>query len=211
MGSFSPDTFTITGSGFTPNSSVTIYILDSYGNYGTTTTTTADSNGDINVSISTFDIGNMCNQSYTTSTSDGYINYLYAGIVKATDNSINISSNTVNITLTATVPAPSSVGTTLSVSPPIIGYDYTGMIKFTGSGFAPNSTIHFTVSYGGQQQTLPATATTDSNGNFSKGFGYPGAGLIDSIMASYTGTMTMTATDSSGNSASASWLNYGYA
>jgi len=195
MGSFNPSSFTVKGSGFTPNGGVDIDTLNSSGKLIGTTYTQADSNGNIYAVVNT-DLFTYAIQS-TTGT--------YYGGVQTVDETTNNKSNVVNVTITVTAP---TISASLSVSPSTTYYSSGGTVTFTGSGFAPNSTIYFTVNFPGGSDSLPATATTDSNGNFSKGFGYPGGGSLDYDMSGYTGTFTMTATDSSNNSASASWYNY---
>jgi len=103
-------------------------------------------------------------------------------------------------------PSP-SYSPSLSISPSETSYLTDGTITATGTGFAPNSTIYFTVSFG-ILGTYPikVTAMTNGNGNFTEQFEYSGFGLI---IDTYTGYITMTATDSLGDSASASWYNIG--
>jgi len=195
MTGYNPSSFTITGSGFTPNGGIGLNISNGITSFTAVSNTTADSNGNINITVpsSILNIG--------SNTPTG----AYNGSIEAIDSTTGIKSNTINITITVTLPPTSA---SLSVSPSTTYYSSGGTVTFTGSGFAPNSEIAFTAYYGNSAQILPATATTDSNGNFSEGFNYPGGGVLDGIMASYTGTITMYATDDKGTSASASWYNY---
>jgi len=196
MSNYNPDTFTVTGSGFTPGGSVLIKMLYSNGIGFDGAYTTADGSGNINTNI-TSDYLTGVNYSGLISGGAG----TYYGGIEALDLSTNKISNTVDITVTVVTSAR------LSVSPSTTNYNRGGTVTFTGTGFAPNSTINFAVNYTAGYNVLPATTTTDSNGNFSIGFGYPGGGVLDGYMSENTGTFTMIAVDSAGNIASASWYN----
>jgi hypothetical protein len=110
----SPSTFTVTGSGFTPNGSVTINILNSSGSVISYYTATADSNGALNGSTGV---------SLPSSLIDGIgsaSNGTYNGSVQAVDVSTSVDSNKVSITLTVQIIAPS-----IAVTPTAFTYTET--------------------------------------------------------------------------------------
>ena len=98
MTSLSPSSFTVTGSNFTANGSVSIEVLNSSGSVVATSSTTADSSGNISVSVPSSQVLSIGN-SNTAGT--------YSGSVVAVDSFTGVSSNAVNITLSVTIPTPS--------------------------------------------------------------------------------------------------------
>ncbi|MGD0396486.1 MAG: IPT/TIG domain-containing protein, partial [Nitrososphaerales archaeon] len=106
--------------------------------------------------------------------------------VTATD----ASANTATATFTVTTAMPTS-SIALSPMQGAVGATVTA----TGAGFAPFSAI--TIKFNGATQTtIPATVTTDASGAFTATFNVP---------SSPTGPQTVTATDASGNIATAAF------
>jgi len=182
---YSPPSFIVYGSGFIPNG--TVIVSDNYS--GTLYTTTADSSGKFSGTIQLSNFNPQPGSSTIT------------GI----DLTTGLNSSPITLTFTLSGSPSPQTSASLSVSPSTTNYSSGGTLTFTGSGFAHNSTVTFSVNY---LTPLPATTTTDSNGNFSIKFNYPGGGVLDSIMSQITGNITMTAVDNSNNSASATWYNY---
>lgn len=98
----SPANFTITGTGFFPSGSVTIEVMNSAGAVVASSSTTADTNGAINVSVPSSQVLSIGQN----------VNGTYNGKVQCIDVSTGQSSNAVAITLAVTIVVP-----TISVSP----------------------------------------------------------------------------------------------
>jgi len=90
MGSMSPSSFTVTGTGFTANGDVAVKILNSSGYPVAATVATADGSGNISVSFPGTQVLSI--GAYDTPGT-------YYGSVIAIDMSTNLSSNAVGITL----------------------------------------------------------------------------------------------------------------
>jgi flagellar hook assembly protein FlgD len=97
MTSLSPSSFTVTGSHFSSNGTVYIQILNSSGSVVATSSTTADSSGNINVTVPSSQVLSI-GPSNTTGT--------YSGSVMAVDQMTGVSSNAVSITLSVTISKP---------------------------------------------------------------------------------------------------------
>jgi len=107
MTGVSPSSFTVTGSNFTANGSVDIEVLNSSGSVVAEATTTADSSGNISVTVPSTQVLAI-GTSNTTGT--------YSGSVVAVDEFTGKSSNAVSITLNVTIATPSITLSTTSFS-----------------------------------------------------------------------------------------------
>jgi len=106
MTGVSPSSFTVTGSNFTANGSVDIETLNSSGSVVGKATTTADSSGNISVTLPSTQI--LPIGLNTTGT--------YSGSVVAVDEFTGKSSNAVTVTLSVTIATPSITLSTTSFS-----------------------------------------------------------------------------------------------
>ena len=97
-----PATFTITGSGFTPSGGVAIEVLNSSSSVVASTSTTADSNGDINATVQSSLILSIGQNKTGT----------YNGSIVLVDSSTGVSSNGLAISMSVIVVTPS-----ISMSP----------------------------------------------------------------------------------------------
>mgnify|MGYP001626210895 FL=1 len=104
--SLTPSSFTVTGSGFTSNGSVTIETLNSSGSVVASASTTADSSGNISVTLPSSQISSI--GQYTSGT--------YTGSVVAVDQFTGKSSSPVSITLTVQIVQPTITLSTTSFS-----------------------------------------------------------------------------------------------
>jgi len=107
MTSLSPSSFTVTGSNFTANGNVEIEVLNSSGSVVSNASTTADSSGNISVSLPSSLVLSI-GTSNTTGT--------YSGRVVAVDEFTGVSSNAVSITLSVSIATPSITTSTTSFS-----------------------------------------------------------------------------------------------
>jgi len=107
MTSLSPSSFTVTGSNFSSNGTVYIQVLNSSGSVVATSSTTADSSGNISVTVPSTQVLSI-GTSNTTGT--------YTGSVVAVDEMTGKSSNAVSITLNVTIQTPQITLSTTSFS-----------------------------------------------------------------------------------------------
>jgi len=108
MTSLSPSSFTVTGSNFSSNGTVYIQILNSSGSVVATSSTTADSSGNISVTIPSTQVLSIGSSNNTSAT--------YTGSVVAVDEMTGKSSNAVSITLNVTIQTPQITLSTTSFS-----------------------------------------------------------------------------------------------
>ena len=98
---------------------------------------------------------------------------------------------------------------TINVSPKSFNRASNTSITVSGSGFAPNSKVGFTLEpnslFGGGNIT--SAATTSSNGSFTNSWAYPGSGVVDKIIANAASNsvLSFTATDTNNNHAVATF------
>ena len=142
MASISPTTFGVTGTGFTPNGTVSINVIGSSGTSSVYSfNTTADSNGNINASVSSSFLSNI-----GSILSIGSSTNLY---VYAIDESTDTQSNTVAFTLTNN---SSSIPSFMSYP---VGMNFSAGTNSPATSTSPYVTIGYTYVENFPGSTLP--------------------------------------------------------
>jgi len=142
MASISPTTFGVTGTGFTPNGTVSINVIGSSGTSSVYSfNTTADSNGNINASVSSSFLSNI-----GSILSIGSSTKLY---VYAIDESTDTQSNTVAFTLTNN---SSSIPSFMSYP---VGMNFSAGTNSPATSTSPYVTIGYTYVENFSGSTLP--------------------------------------------------------
>ena len=108
---------------------------------------------------------------------------------------VNLYDSTSNALIASASFTVLSTNASITTSTPSVAVG--GTLKFTGTGFAPNSAVTITDVSLNTTLTLPGPFTTDSTGAFSGSF---------IATSNILGANTLTATDASGNKASSSFL-----